>query len=71
VAAVPKLDQFPSPQPLTEEERILADYVRHFQDQAVQIARVANAEVQRDRMEVIGPPQAVPDVTEHESMMSR
>jgi hypothetical protein len=71
VAAVPKLEQFPSPQPLTEEERILADYVRHFHDQAVQIARVTNAEVQRDRMEVLGPPQDAARFTEREPVMSR
>jgi len=72
VAAVaPKLDQFPSPQPLNEQEQILADYVRQFHNQAVQIARVTNAELQQDRLEVIGPPQAAAGVTEHESQMSR
>ncbi len=67
----PKLDQFPSPQPLSAQEKILADYVRQFRDQAVQIARVTNAEVQRDRMEVLGPTQEAPGFTEHEPVMSR
>lgn len=54
VAAVnPKLDQFPSPQPLSEQEEILASYVAQFHAQAVLIARVANQELQRDRAELI------------------
>jgi hypothetical protein len=70
-AAVPKLDQFPSPQPLSEQEKILADYVRQFHDQAVQIARVTNAEVQRDRIEVIGTAQAPAGSTEHNETRDR
>jgi len=58
VAAVnPKLDQFPSPQPLTEQEKILASYVARFHAQAVLIARVANEEIQQDRAELIDKPQ--------------
>jgi hypothetical protein len=49
----PKLDQFPSPQPMTEQEEILASYVARFHAQAVLIARVANEELQRDRAELI------------------
>jgi hypothetical protein len=49
----PKLDQFPSPQPLSEQEQILASYVAQFHEQAVLIARVANEELQRDRAELI------------------
>lgn len=37
--ALPKLDQFPSPQPLTEAERRLAAYVGQHYDEAVLIAR--------------------------------
>jgi hypothetical protein len=54
VAAAPKLDQFPSPQPLSEQEKILADYVAQFHAQAVLIARVNNEELKRDRVEVFG-----------------
>jgi len=58
VAAVtPKLDQFPSPQPLSEQEQILATYVAQFHRQAALIARVANEELQRDRAELIDKPQ--------------
>jgi hypothetical protein len=39
VAAGPKLDQFPSPQPLTEQELALARYVRDFPQEAALIAR--------------------------------
>lgn len=53
-----KLDQFPSPQPLSEQEEILVRYVAQFHEQAVLIARVANEELQRDRAELIGTPQS-------------
>jgi hypothetical protein len=39
VAADPKLDQFPSPQPLSDEELALARYVRDFPQEAVLIAK--------------------------------
>ncbi len=39
-AASPKLDQFPSPQPLSEQERALARYVRDFPQEAELIARM-------------------------------
>ncbi len=48
----PKLEVFPSPQPLTREEQILVDYVAHYHRQAVLIARVTNEELERDRREV-------------------
>ncbi len=38
VAAVPRLDQFPSPQPLTAEEVALAQYVRDFPKEARLVA---------------------------------
>ena len=38
-AAQPKLDQFPSPQPLSEQERALARYVSQFPQEAALIAR--------------------------------
>jgi hypothetical protein len=63
--ANPKLDQFPSPQPLTEQEKILASYVAQFHAQAVLIARVANAELQKDRAEVIGKPQSPAGPIDH------
>ncbi len=39
VADGPKLDHFPSPQPLTEQELALARYVRDFPQEATLIAR--------------------------------
>lgn len=39
VAAGPKLDQFPSPQPLSEEELALARYVHSFPKEATMIAQ--------------------------------
>jgi|SRR5580658_3038371 hypothetical protein len=39
VAANPKLDQFPSPQPLSEQELALARYVSEFPEEATLIAR--------------------------------
>lgn len=50
-AAAPKLDVFPSPQPLSEQERILANYVAHFHDRAVLIARARAEELQKDQEE--------------------
>jgi hypothetical protein len=39
VAPAPKLDQFPSPQPLSEQEKILARYVANYPGQAALIAQ--------------------------------
>jgi hypothetical protein len=39
VAANPRLDQFPSPQPLSEEEIALAQYVRNFPKEAQLVAQ--------------------------------
>ncbi len=58
VATAPKLDQFPSPRPLSEQEIILANYVAQFHAQAALIARVANEEMQRDRLEMMEPSQS-------------
>ena len=49
VTAVPKLDQFPSPHPLSEQEQILASYVAQFHDEAVIVARVRTEALKRDR----------------------
>lgn len=62
-AAAPRLDVFPSPQPLSEQEKILANYVAHFHDQAVLIARVTNEELKRDRLEVLGDSENPDEVT--------
>lgn len=49
--ANPKLDQFPSPQPLSEQERILANYVVQFPKQAALIARLRTEALQQDQLE--------------------
>jgi hypothetical protein len=47
-ASAPKLDVFPSPQPLSEQERILLAYVAQHRQQAVLIARARMAELKED-----------------------
>ena len=51
VTAVPKLDQFPSPQPLSEQEKILASYVSEYPEHAALIARARMEVLRRDREE--------------------
>ena len=45
----PKLDQFPSPHPLSEQEQMLALYVAQFNDEAVIVARVRSEGMRLDR----------------------
>jgi len=53
VAAVPRLEQFPSPLPLSEQERILASYVSRFPEHAVLVARArAEALLQEQKEEL-------------------
>jgi hypothetical protein len=49
--AVPKLDQFPSPQPLSEQEELLASYVAVYPKQAALLARLRTEELERERIE--------------------
>jgi hypothetical protein len=51
VAQYPKLDRFPSPQPLSEQERILADYVADYPEHAALIAQARTESLRRDRLE--------------------
>jgi len=51
VAANPKLEQFPSPEPLSEQEKILQNYVAKYPEQAVLIARAAREAQHRDELE--------------------
>ena len=46
VASRPRLDQFPSPRPLSEQEKILASYVTRYPEHAALVAQ-ARAEVLR------------------------
>lgn len=54
VASVPKLDQFPSPQPLSEQEAILASYVIKYPEHAALIAQARAQELRQDRAEDTG-----------------
>src|SRR5437879_192702 len=47
----PKLDQFPSPQPLSEQEKILANYVARYPEHAALIAEARTEALRRDRAE--------------------
>lgn len=51
MAGNPKLDQFPSPQPLSEQEKILRNYVAQYPEQAVLIARARSQALRRDQLE--------------------
>jgi hypothetical protein len=51
VNPAPKLEQFPSPQPLSEQEKMLAEYVADHRQQAVLIARARMAELKKDWVE--------------------
>jgi hypothetical protein len=54
VASAPKLDQFPSPQPLSEQERILTRYVTNYPAHAALIAQARADELRRDLAEEMG-----------------
>jgi hypothetical protein len=51
MARPPKLDQFPSPQPLSEQERILQSYVAENPEQAVLLARARTEALRQDQLE--------------------
>ena len=52
-AQSPKLSQFPSPQPLSEQERLLARYVRDFPQEAAMLAQAqTRAEAERQLEEL-------------------
>ncbi|MGP0017382.1 MAG: hypothetical protein ACLPHP_02340 [Candidatus Sulfotelmatobacter sp.] len=50
-AGNPKLDQFPSPRPLSEQEKILESYVANYPEHAALIARARAEELRRDAAE--------------------
>jgi len=51
VAGTPKLAQFPSPQPLSEQEQILMSYVAQYPETAALVAQARAEALQRDREE--------------------
>src|SRR6202165_896772 len=51
VAAGPKLEQFPSPQPMSEQEKILARYIAQYPEHAALIAEARTEALRKDRRE--------------------
>jgi hypothetical protein len=51
VARTPKLDQFPSPRPLSEQEQILMSYVAQYPERAALVAQAQAEALERDRVE--------------------
>jgi hypothetical protein len=47
----PRLEQFPSPQPLSEQERILMSYVAKYPETAVLVAQARTEEREQERKE--------------------
>jgi len=54
VVSAVRLDQFPSPQALSEQEKILARYVTKYPEHAALIAQARTEELRRDRAEEMG-----------------
>jgi hypothetical protein len=54
VASAPKLDQFPSPHPLSVQETILTRYIEDYPDHAALIAQARTEELRRDLAEEMG-----------------
>ena len=62
VAQGPKLDRFPSPQPLSEQEQLLVRYVKEFPQDAVMIAKAqAEFEKEFEKPSGVDPPGTKPD----------
>jgi hypothetical protein len=51
IATTPKLEQFPSPEPLSEQEKILIDYANNFGREAVLLARAQTELLKREALE--------------------
>ncbi len=59
----PKLDQFPSPQPLSEQETILTHYIRNYPEHAALIAQARTEELRRDSAEEMSEPASADNET--------
>jgi hypothetical protein len=64
-AGNPRLDQFPSPRPLTEQEKLLAGYVVDHPEQAVLLARARSEALQRDLQLMPETDEAIDQDPEH------
>jgi len=54
---VPRLEQFPSPQPLSKQEELLARYIEQFPREAVLMARAQTELLQQEMIERDAPPE--------------
>jgi len=54
-AAPPKLEQFPTPAPLNDQEQLLARYVREFPQKAALVARAQTELQKQDEREMAAP----------------
>jgi hypothetical protein len=66
-AVAPHLPQFPSPEAISDQEKMLADYAAEYHEQAVLIARFNEEDLRRDRMELIENAQMNTNVTKFEN----
>jgi hypothetical protein len=65
--AFPRLDQFPSPRPLSNEERLLVRYVQKFPEAAVTIARAqTESEIEIERLISNQPPAQDPEPQQYQ-----
>jgi hypothetical protein len=55
LAQAPKMEQFPAPSPLTDQEKMLARYVRNFPERAALMARAQTELRKRDELEMAAP----------------
>ena len=54
-ATGPRLNQFPSPQPLTDQEQTLSRYVHEFPDRAILVARAQTQLRKQEEQEMLTP----------------
>jgi hypothetical protein len=65
-STTPKGDQFPSPLPLTDQEKMLALYVRDFPEKAALVARAQTEFHKQDELEMAAPWPAPKAVSQQE-----
>ncbi len=53
MAGNPKLEQFPAPRPLSEQEELLQAYIARYPEQAVLVAKARTEELRQEQLEEI------------------
>lgn len=66
VGDVAKLDQFPTPTPLSDQEKLLARYVEQFPQRAALIARAQTDLQERNQLEMAAPWPQNTNINDHE-----